>query len=61
METLELPDVSQWDDPPPPMLEEQEMDALAFELWRRASRQDITPEEDGSDAEETVACHASCL
>jgi len=43
------------------MLEEQEMDILAFELWRRASCQDIAAEEDGSDKEETVACHASCL
>jgi len=61
METLELAEISEWDDAPPPPLEEQEMDILAFELWRRASCQDIAAEEDGSDKEETVACHASCL
>jgi len=61
METLEVTEVSQWDDAPPAPLEEQEMDMLAFELWRRASRQDIAPEEENPGAEETVACHASCL
>ena len=61
METLELDELSQWDDAPPPMIEEQPMDILAFELWQRASRQDIAPVEDASDGEDTVACHASCL
>ena len=61
METLETAEVSQWDDAPPPALEEQEMDILAFELWRRASRQDVAPEEESPATEETVACHASCL
>ena len=59
METLELT-LSQWDDAPPPALEEQEMDILAFELWRRASRQDIAAT-DEPETGETVACHASCL
>ena len=53
METLEVADVSQWDDAPPPALEEQEMDILAFALWRRASRPDIAPAEEVSDTEET--------
>jgi len=61
METLEMAEVSEWDDAPPPMLEEQEMDILAFELWRRASCQDIVAEETATEPEETVACHASCL
>lgn len=61
METLEMEKLSQWDDAPPLMIEEQEMDILAFELWQRASRQDIAAGDDCSDAEETVACHASCL
>jgi len=61
METLEVDEVSQWDDAPPPVLEEQEMDILAFELWRRASCQDIVAEETATEPEETVACHASCL
>jgi hypothetical protein len=61
METLEMAEVSQWDDAPPPPLEEQEMDILAFELWRRASCQDIAPEEEGAGTEVTVASHASCL
>lgn len=67
METLakpfaeELDEISQWDDAPPPVLEEQEMDVLAFELWQRGSRQDLTAAEDCTDTDETVACHASCL
>ena len=66
METREVPaeeldEISRWDDAPPPSLEEQEMDVLAFELWQRGSRQDIAAEEDCSDTEETVAGHSSCL
>ena len=60
MEALELTDVSQWDEAPPSALEEREIGNLAFELWRRASRQDFVMDED-SDTEDGVACHASCL
>ena len=28
----------EWGEAPPPILEEQEMDILAFELWQQASR-----------------------
>jgi len=57
----ELVDSSPWGDPPPPNLEEQELDVLAFELWQRGSRQDVTAEEDCSNEEEVVATHTSCL
>ena len=66
-ETLELPAAEElaegtpWDDPPPPRLEEQEFDVLAFELWQKASRQGLAADEDWPDTEEAVACHASCL
>jgi hypothetical protein len=50
-----------WGDPPPPNLAEEELDTLAFELWQRASRQDLAAEEACSDEDEVVACHASCL
>jgi hypothetical protein len=67
MELLETPvpealtENSAWGDPPPPPLEEQELDILAFELWQRGSRQDAAAETDCSDDEEAVGCHASCL
>lgn len=66
METLELPlaeeiEGTPWDDPPPLRIEEQEFDILAFELWQKASRQDLAAGEDCPDAGETVGCHASCL
>jgi hypothetical protein len=41
--------------------EEEELDAIAFELWQRGSRQDLAAAEDCSDDEEAVGCHASCL
>ena len=50
-----------WGDPPPPKLEEQELDAVAFELWQRGSRQDAAAEVSCSDDEEVVGSHASCL
>ena len=50
-----------WGDPPPPNLAEEELDILAFELWQRASRQDVAAEEECSDDDEVVAGHASCL
>ncbi|PWU11524.1 MAG: hypothetical protein C5B51_02475 [Terriglobia bacterium] len=52
---------SAWASPPPPKLENQEMDVLAFELWQRGSRQDLAAQQDRLDEDETVACHASCL
>jgi hypothetical protein len=55
------PELSQWDDSPPPMIEEEEMDVLAFQLWQRASRVVLAAAEDYSQTEETVASHASCL
>ena len=67
MEMLETPvsgDLAEdapWSDPPPPKLEEQELDILAFELWQRASRQDVAAEQDCPDEDIVVACHASCL
>jgi len=67
MEILEVPvpevltEDSPWGDPPPPQLEEQELDILAFELWQRGSRQDAAGESDCSTEEEAVGCHASCL
>jgi len=50
-----------WGDPPPPKLEEETLDILAFELWQRGCRQDAAGEEDCSRDEEAVAPHASCL
>ena len=61
MDTLELDELSRWDDAPPPMIEEQEMDVLAFELWQRASRQDPGLAEESPDALETVAYYTCCL
>lgn len=54
-------ELTPWGDPPPPNLAEEELDILAFELWQRASRQDVAAEEECSDDEEVVASHASCL
>lgn len=49
-----------WGEAPPPAIEAQEFDVLAFELWHDGSRPELAdrewPEED-----ETVGCHASCL
>ena len=56
----ELAEVTQWDDAPPPKLEEQELDILAFELWQRASRPE-PPADEWLGEEETQRCHASCL
>jgi hypothetical protein len=57
----ELIEDAPWGDPPPPKLEEQELDLLAFELWQRASRQDAAAADDCSEAAVVVAEHASCL
>jgi len=58
--TEERAEGTSWGDPAPPKLEEQPLDILAFELWQRACRQDAAGE-DGSNDEETVGPHASCL
>jgi len=50
-----------WGEAPPPRLDEEELDILAFELWQRGSRQDPAAGEDCSNDEEVVASHASCL
>jgi hypothetical protein len=52
---------SQWDDPPPPRFEEQELDILAFEFWQRASCPESPVGEDWLGEEEALRCHASCL
>jgi hypothetical protein len=51
---------SQWDDPPPPDIEEQEFDRLAYYLWRQASRIAPDVEEEPPDVE-PVGRHNSCL
>ena len=48
-------------DAPPPRIEEEEMDILAFELWHRASVPELAAEEERMDEEEALRCHASCL
>lgn len=67
METLEMPvaeelaEYLQWEDAIPHGLAGRELDVLALELWKRGNCLNIAAEEDGSDSEETVGCHASCL
>jgi len=48
-------------DAPPPKLEEEEMDILAFELWHRGSYPELAAEEEWMGEEEASRCHASCL
>jgi hypothetical protein len=57
----ELAEVSQWDDAPPPKLEEEEMDILAFALWHRGSCPEALDEEEFCGMEEARRSHASCL
>jgi hypothetical protein len=57
----ELAEVSHWDDDPPPKLEEEEMDILAFALWHRGSCPETADEEEMPSAEEARRSHASCL
>jgi hypothetical protein len=57
----DLAEASPWDDAPPPRLEEQEMDILAFELWHRACCSTMTAADDWLGEEEALRCHASCL
>jgi hypothetical protein len=54
----ELAETSQWDDAPPPRLEEEEMDILAFELWHRAC---CPAPDDECVEEEALRSHVSCL
>jgi hypothetical protein len=46
---------------PPPRIEEEEMDILAFELWHRGSVPELAAEEEWLEEEEAARCHASCL
>jgi len=46
---------------PPPNIEEEEMDILAFELWHRGSVPELAAEEEWMEEEEASRCHASCL
>ena len=48
-------------DVPPPNIEEEEMDILAFELWHRGSVPELAAEEEWMEEEEASRCHASCL
>ncbi len=57
----DLNEDSAWSAPPPVKIDEEQLDILAFELWQRASRQDLAAEEDCPDEDITVGCHASCL
>ncbi|HWC99115.1 MAG TPA: hypothetical protein VG456_20285 [Candidatus Sulfopaludibacter sp.] len=45
----------------PGVNEDEEMDAIAFELWQRSCRKDAAAGDDCSDEEEAVGSHASCL
>jgi hypothetical protein len=56
-ETTQLPEA----DDAPILLDEQEMDILAFELWQRANCLEIEPDMDLPCEEETLRCRASCL
>ncbi len=58
---IDLKEDSGWGDPPRVKIEEEQLDILAFELWQRASRQDLAAEVDCPDEDITVGCHASCL
>jgi len=57
----ELAQVTHWDDDPPPRIEEQELDLLAFELWKQASSPDNPDAANWMTEEEALRTHASCL
>lgn len=64
METLSVPrtedgTAAPWDDAPPPRFEDQDIDLLALQLWRRANPD--APLDDWLTDEEALRCHASCL
>lgn len=61
METAVMPLVEEPETAAPPKLEEQELDLLAFELWRRASCSERAAGDEWSDLERAVGYHASCL
>ena len=61
MEILPIPECSQWDAAPPVKFEEQELDILAFELWRRANCDATADDEYCAGDQEVLRCHASCL
>jgi hypothetical protein len=58
MQTLEMPiaeeleESTQWGDAPPPNIEEQELDLVAFDLWRRGCCLEAASEEDRTGAGE---------
>ena len=45
----------------PPKIEEEEMDIIAFTLWRRGSYPELAADEEYLGEEEASRCHASCL
>jgi len=55
----ELAEVKQWDDAPPPRLEEQELGILAFELWKRPNCPEPVAAGYWLGEEEALRCHAS--
>lgn len=58
----ELAEVTQWDDAPPPKFEEEELDILAFKLWKQANASEETAaDEYWLSEEEALRCHSSCL
>ena len=57
----ELAEVTQWDDAPPPKFEEEELDKLAFKLWRLANSSEPAADEYWLSEEEALRCHSSCL
>ncbi|HZT33574.1 MAG TPA: hypothetical protein VFA33_27040 [Bryobacteraceae bacterium] len=57
----ELAETAEWGAAPPPALEEQELDVLAFELWQRGSCPEMAADDDWLSEEEALRCHASCL
>ena len=67
MVTLEIPlaeelaETAHWSDNPPVKIEEQELDLIAFELWRLGNDPDITEVEELEDGSYCVASRASCL
>ena len=67
MPTLETPlaeDLAastHWSDDPPELIEEQEFDLLAFELWHLGSYPDLTDIEEWEDEATPVGGRASCL
>ena len=57
----ELEQVTEWQDDPPPKLEEQDLDLLAFQLWQQASCPDHPVNENWMSEEEALRSHRSCL